>query len=237
MEDLLWDQVEQLPNLLQLHLGAYCFKDLYIGYLSTLQHLQCLSLRLVGRFDLHEPYAKHLLAAVQHLTQLRHLELHHCGMHPGTNQPQQQGFSALTASTQLTSLDLQGLADDLYPPVPPAACEHMFPPGRLLPNLKVLNVRASDPWYPGMKAAHVAMIAASCPALQHLSLCNVTPHKFDVSCLLQLPPGVTRVGGLNWSRPGSEAAGSLASLVGVVGSWLGSWAELLGKLPLLRLPP
>jgi hypothetical protein len=52
-----------------------------------------------------------------------------------------------------------------------------------------------------VEAAHVAMIAASCPALQQLTLQRVTPDGFDVSCLAQLPLGVTRVEGLDWTRP------------------------------------
>jgi hypothetical protein len=209
-----------------------------VDNLSTLHDLQHFELAVFDRCDRqHEPGAKELLAALQHLTGLKHLELYHCGLHPDTSQPHQQGdiyqcFSALTASTQLTQLNL---TEWVYPPIPSATFQHVFPPGRLLPNLKVLKMCATDPWYHHEGPAQVAVIAASCPALRDMSLCNVTQQYFDVSCLLQLPPGVTRVGGLNWSRPqaGPKAAVSWASLVG---SWLGGWAELLSKLPFLRSP-
>ena len=45
------------------------------------------------------------------------------------------------------------------------------------------------------------MIAASCPALEELSLRDVIPKGFDISCLTQLPSGVTKVWGLDWTRP------------------------------------
>lgn len=93
-------------------------------------------------------------------------------------------------------------------PVPQAACDHMFPPGQALPLLKVLRLSATrhrlssaydqQHW---VEAAQVARVAASCPALQRLSLHHVTPEGFDTSCLLQLIPGVTRVEGLDWVRP------------------------------------
>jgi hypothetical protein len=49
-------------------------------------------------------------------------------------------------------------------------------------------------------APQIASIAATCPALQQLTLWGVTPKGFDVSCLAQLPPGVTQVKGLGWTR-------------------------------------
>ena len=44
-----------------------------------------------------------------------------------------------------------------------------------------------------VEAAQVAMIAASCPALEELTLHGVTPQGFDVSCLQQLPQSVRTV--------------------------------------------
>jgi hypothetical protein len=68
-------------------------------------------------------------------------------------------------------------------PVPQAAIDHMFPPGRVLPQLKVL--RLSSPFHKPfslydqqhcVEAADVARVAASCPALEQLDLCRVTPQ-------------------------------------------------------------
>jgi hypothetical protein len=159
-----------------------------------------------------------LLAALQPLTQLQHLALYRCRLHLVDPQPEQEGggyqcFSALTASTQLTALDLVEYA---IPPVPQAAFEHMFLPGRVLPHLKVLGLTSSNlrlkwakiieptPRMPAgykrhVEAAQVAMIAASCPALQEVKLQGVTAEDFDVGCLKQLPVGVKTVD-LGWSR-------------------------------------
>src|SRR5690349_16723602 len=148
---------------------------------------------------LPEQGVKGLLAAVQHLTRLQHLELHYCRLHKVQAQPDQepsgyQCFSALTASTQLTSLSL---TDSNIP----ARLEHMFPPERVLPHLNDMSLTGTCYPLHWLEAAHIAMIAASCPALQRLALNNVAPWDFDVSCLLQLPLGVTEVWGLGWTRP------------------------------------
>jgi hypothetical protein len=57
-----------------------------------------------------------------------------------------------------------------------------------------------------VEAAQVARIAASCPALQELTLQGVTPPGFRVSCLQQLPQGVRTVEGLGWTRPSPARA-------------------------------
>ena len=139
-----------------------------------------------------------LLAALQHLTQLQYLSLQSMGLQRVGAQPQQQGdsyesFQALTASTQLTGLILVGGS---HMPVPQATFAHMFPPGHVLPHLKVLQLTGDSCVGP----AQIAMIAASCPALQELKLSGVTPEDFDSSCLAQLPSCITQVGGLSWSR-------------------------------------
>jgi hypothetical protein len=55
-------------------------------------------------------------------------------------------------------------------PVPQAAFAHMFPPGHVLPHLKVLQLTGDSCVGP----AQIAMIAASCPALQELKLSGAT---------------------------------------------------------------
>jgi hypothetical protein len=171
--------------------------------LSSLTTLHTLYLSYPCYDDgLTEQGARALLSAVQHLTQLRHLEVFGCKLDTAQSQPlsQQQGqgcecFSALTASSQLTALHIT----EIGMPVPQAACQHMFNPRRVLPHLKVLFLSGSRPC---VGAAQIASIAASCPVLQQLTLLGVTHRRsFDCSCLLQLPPGVARVEGLGWTRP------------------------------------
>jgi hypothetical protein len=199
---VLWHQLQllqQLPKLSELKLAGYLPTAAGIAVLGKLQHLQHFSLRLQDYSEDHEPCARALLAALQHLTQLQHLELHVCGL--CTGQPQASMFSALTASTQLTTLSV---TDGVLAPVPQAAFGHMFPSGHVLPKLMVLcfGSRFIAGYRPHcVEAAQVARIAASCPALQELFLLKVTPEGFDVSCLQQLPPCVKRVEGLAWIRP------------------------------------
>jgi hypothetical protein len=302
----LWQQLQlhQLSKPLDLQLRVVVRKPADIAPLSSLQHLQRVKFQLEygadedayeWDWDPHE-YPRALLAALQHLTRLQHLELYNCRLdeagpqpelqavpqpqpqhqpqhefqfahwfdlepepepelefepefeswvdlepdfepelepeahppegapgvhpqpglqpqaepdaHPPDGTPGDQGngdgcqcFSALTASTQLTALIVATHSGE---PVPKGAFIHMFPAGRVLPNLKVLHVKrfatyAGDTRMPCVAAPQVAMIAASCPALQELKLQHVTPKGFDVSCLAQLR-GVTSVEGLTWSR-------------------------------------
>jgi hypothetical protein len=187
--------------------------------LRSLTELQALRLQnpiiaagsIWGAFG--EQGARELLGALQHLTKLQHLQLSDCHLFIvdyGLNmepQPQQQGlqqqpegdgcqcFSALTASTQLTTLVLTSYVNM---PVPKAALQHMFCAGRVLPELKVLHLLACPVSYsamlpPCIAPAQVAMIAASCPALQELALDDVTAADFDRSCLAQLPLGMKTV--------------------------------------------
>jgi hypothetical protein len=208
---VLWhQQLQLLPSLASLRLAfreSMCVTAADIAPLSNLQRLQ--------RFTLDTPFAvgcdqsspRALLSALQHLTQLQHLELSKCCLdkvQPALNQQQQpdayQCFSALTASTQLTALVLA--QDKWNAVIPRAAFSRMFPTGRVVQEIAVLRLdcsRAAN--HQCVEAAQVAMIAASCPALQKLKLQGVTPMYFDTRCLLQLPASVTRVEGLGWVRP------------------------------------
>jgi hypothetical protein len=143
---------------------------------------------------------RELLAALQHLNQLRHLRLLGCQLHAVGPQPDQQGdgyqcFSGLTASTQLTALHLLEPCDV---PVPVAAFGHMFLTGRVLRSLEVLRLEGSSHHATCLGAPQVARIAASCPALRELRLSGVTGAGVDARCLLLLPSGLTRLDGLDW---------------------------------------
>jgi hypothetical protein len=195
----IWQLLQQLPLLTELQL-LWCWRRIAdIPPLGSLQNLQCFRLELSLYFVNHHSGARELLAALQHLKQLRHLQLQSCGL--GISRYHRDNFncySALTASSHLTNLDLEDLSDM---PVPQAAFDHMFPPGRTLPNLKVLRLEGCVSEWSELnhcvEEAQVAKIAASCPALCRLALLGVTPIVgLDARCLLQLPPGVTSVQGL-----------------------------------------
>ena len=198
---ILWHHLQllqQLPKLSELKLAGYLPIAAGIARLGSFQHLQRFSLTLQTYSEtLHEPCARALLAALQHLTQLQDLELSLCGL--CTIESQAPEFSALTASTQLTALSV---TDGILAPIPQAAYGTMFPSRHVRPNLQVLRIESmSGSRSHCVDEAQVARIAAGCPALQQLTLLDVTPQGFDVSCLLQLPLGVTRVEGLGWTRP------------------------------------
>jgi hypothetical protein len=134
------------------------------------------------------------------------LELKRCHLHSLEPQPQQeqQGcdspscFSALTAASH--TAHSPGTEERTDVPVPKAAFDHIVAVDRVLAHLKVLRL-SSYGFKHCVEEPQVVRIAASCPALQELTLKGVTPRGVDVSCLLQLPQGVGRVQGLDWTRP------------------------------------
>jgi hypothetical protein len=201
-----WQRLQLLPKLSELHMAEMAMASADIAPLSNLQHLQHLRLKF-STVD-HAATARELLLALQHLTQLQHLQLEDFKLHSVKSQPQEQEdshqcLSALTASTQLTALVLSDFGGM---PVPQAAFEHMFPVGHVLPNLKMLHIVNWSPRYGScVQAPQIVRIAASCTALQELTLQGVTPEGFtknalNVSCLSQLPHSVKRVQGLVWYR-------------------------------------
>jgi hypothetical protein len=141
---ILWQRLQLLPKLSELQLGGESMTAADVTPLSALQRLQHFTLQLDCSTYSEKCMsgARELLSALQHLTQLQHLQLERCQLH--TVQPEHQTadtydtyecFSALTASTQLTHLEITEWG---AMPVPIAAFDYMFPPGWVLPNLKVL---------------------------------------------------------------------------------------------------
>jgi hypothetical protein len=208
LSELQWEYVQLFSDSWTRRVPTFS-----IAPLSDLKKLHTLRFKHSPHGDGSVPSSRQLLAALQHLTQLRHLHLQGCRLHRAAVRPalepererEQQGkntyecFSALTASTQLTALRL---AEWYHLPVPQAAFEHMLPPGRVLPHLEAL-VLEGPPLSAGqfcVEAAEIGRIAASCPALHKLTLVGVTFRNLDISCLKQLPPGMTAVQGLQWSR-------------------------------------
>jgi hypothetical protein len=210
---ILWQQLQLLPSPSALRLnfsrvGGMTAAD--IAPLSKLQRLQRLTLQspFSSSFPEHvQSHTRALLVALQPLTQLQHLELRECRLGKAAADPWQrrqgdsnQCFSAVTASTQLTALILETDLESVV--VPQAAFSHMFPAGRMLEDLQRLRLDCTNSgWQHCVEAPEIAMIAASCPALERLKLWCVTPKDFDTICLLQLPSGVTQVEGLGWVRP------------------------------------
>ena len=214
----LWQRLQVLPKLSQLGLVVDRLTAADITPLSSMQRLQRLTMYMLEYSFPRSDWSskddsgpRELLAALQHLTQLKDLCLEGMALHRVYNQQEPpssryQSFSALTASTQLTALRLTEYRGQ---PVPQAAFGAMFPAGRVLPHLRELFLKGCHPaWYdigmqPCVDAAQVDMVAASCPALQHVTLASVTPIPFDYRCLAKLPSGVAQLHDLPWSRPAS----------------------------------
>jgi hypothetical protein len=118
------------------------------------------------------------MSALAQLKRLRSLQLFRTGL-GALDEQQLQAFSALTASSQLSSLIAYGQGPQ---PLPRGAVRHMLPPGRVLQALKVLRVECcdntdaadsfdADAWC--VDAADIDSISAACPNLQTLKLCCV----------------------------------------------------------------
>ena len=111
-------------------------------------------------------------------------------------------FSTLTASTQLTALILEDHEELL----PQEALHHMFPFGHVLPDLKVIRFSGSylggrEYWQYCIDVPELALIAASCPALDEMVLEEVILDGVYPSKASPLPPGLQWDRGCRWVRP------------------------------------
>lgn len=110
-------------------------------------------------------------------------------------------FSALTASSQLTALHIKQAAAE---PLPEAkAIQHIFPEGKVFGNLRVLCLERWTTYTAGQDCIDInnfTDIMRCCPALQRLSLVNVSPDTLMVTetnidrCLEVLPTTIQSLG-------------------------------------------
>lgn len=114
-----------------------------------------------------EAELQQFLQALQQLTQLQHLHLAAISLEAGSQAVlhQQQQFSALVASPELTSLEL---AVHYGMPLPLVGLRQLFAPGAQLPALRVLRLRGrpAQPPEPQLGANDLVALAAACPGLQ-----------------------------------------------------------------------
>ena len=172
-------QLQHLTRLLQLYLQDCVVQPAVLGSLTSLQvlHLQYCPLPSLNNDD--EGYDTEgtaaLLDVLSKMTCLQDLCLSLTGVDTVSTAPQR--FAALTASTQLTRLEL---GPDDYTPLPKGAVQYMFPAGRQLPCLQVLNISpiidwrtdfgTGDEWC--IDGADIYSIANCCTGLQELSIGN-----------------------------------------------------------------
>lgn len=147
-----------------------------------------------------------LLWAVGRLTQLRHLEL--AQPKNVSRAPDPSCFTALTASSHLTSLELQStMINSGF--MPSRALQHMLPPGRQMPHLRQLQLhRCFADHNGGIDAADIGRIAECCPGLRHLELVDVVHSAGAVNNLTKLQPCLTSlcVGGGAFKHTSAAAA-------------------------------
>jgi hypothetical protein len=160
-----------------------------------------------------------LLGAIASMRQLQHLHLVQLlpdGLAACTDIT---ALSSLTASSQLTELKIEGWARGMglsssrcAQLLPPGALQMVFPAGRQLPALRVLQLHCAGRT-PVADTDDLVSIGRCCTALQYLSLREAVQHIADPRSLLELPPGLqflTVTGGF-FSDDSSGAAAVVAS--------------------------
>ena len=176
-------------------------------------------------------------------TQLQHLELHRCKSPDGATgvaqllahlQPLQQlthlgmvaslgtgegdggsppaaAYAALTASINLRSLDLRWCT------LPPGVWQHVFPAGRQLQHLQVLdigNVRQAGPSDYGPAPAGTLLVSC-CPALRSLYMPYLTLSGAEVLGPLQGLSGLHALRLATVSTPCAQGLQSVGQLTGL----------------------
>jgi hypothetical protein len=192
-------QLQQLAGLLRLKLHGCAVPPTVLGAFTRLQALKLQGCTLLPApaddDDLETEGTAALLDALAGMTCLQDLCLALQGLDTVSTAPQR--FAALTASTQLTRLDVQP-ADRL--PLAKGAAQYMFPAGRQLPLLEVLTLSpevtgpdtgAENEWC--IDGAELHNIATCCPGLVWLDISNavrpggVVCTDSSLAALLALP--------------------------------------------------
>jgi hypothetical protein len=181
-----------------------CATCLYVGVLAGKTQLQHVTLHCSGTYGGGTGLSlRPLLSHLQELQQLTHLHLaaslklspSDARCHPAA------AFSALTASNKLQYLDLGGCE------LPEGVWQHMFPAGRQLPHLTLLDI--ANVRQPGAAAAplHRCLTAATAPDVSHLISCCPSLQSLDMTSLQcsaeQLAPlqGLTGCAHCGWVTP------------------------------------
>jgi hypothetical protein len=151
-----------LTALQSLHMCNVVPLDLSL--LAGMRHLRCLQL-----FECELAAGGLRLQVVSSFTGLTCLEVAHRVRMPATTFTAAEA-AALTASSQLAELDLNGLSDQ------PQAYASLFPPGRQLQHLTVLEISADLLNNP----AAVQQAGSCCSNLQSLTL-TCAQHNIDAS--------------------------------------------------------
>lgn len=186
-------QLQQLTSLLQLTVQKGAVSPALLAGFTKLQQLALQECRLLPSPDADGRQTDGATALLEVLPKLQQLQLLQLYLTPpALYAVPPQRFSALTASSQLTYLELQARG---VPLLPQGAVQHMFPARRQLSQLQCLTLSGTDyyngddhddyigdAW--GLRASDLSSIVTCCPGLTALSLV----HAVDIQDLDMLPP-------------------------------------------------
>lgn len=199
----------QLSKLLRMRLDRCVLLPAVLGSVAQLQHLElheCALLPREGFLDEQGVAVAALMQALAGLSSLRHLQL--CSIL--TAEPPRSHLSALTASSHLTALVLQGI---MFQPLAMGALQHILPAGRQFSQLHTLelSVAADVQVNSCVDAQDLSHIISCAPQLASLDITCVLSRGADLSSLLRLPQSCSSllIGG---STIDDEAAALVAAL-------------------------
>jgi len=241
-------RMQHLQGLLHMEVKYGTVLPGLLASFPRLQHLHLEDCQLLPR-DAEDVYCCAgtwaLLDVLPSMTQLQHLHLALPQLDIVAPPPER--FAALTASSQLTHL---AVFPEFGVPLPKKAVQHMFPAGRVMPQLQSLAIGA-DHNYDNlpedcccMADEDLASIFRCCPALHILNIREaMEPNSWlsESPALLQLPQSCVEleVGGLAFDNVAAVWVAQLTQLTSL--TW---WpapdlsdkgVEFLTKLPLRKL--
>lgn len=164
-----------------------------LGPMTQLRVLSLIGCTVAGWPDGGEPSAAAtaaFLAGLQQLKQLSHLSLEAVALDTGVRPLQQ--WSALTAATGLTRLDLQWMDPQPLPVL--GGAQVVFSARRPLPHLRVLSLSTNEDDNEHERCLDgddLNSIVGCCPSLVELQLVSTVREGADLTPLCRLPPCLT----------------------------------------------
>jgi hypothetical protein len=156
-----------MRSLTWLELSGFILESDGLSGSTQLQHLA-----LQDAFHAHDILdsgavaVSQLMSQLHYLQQLTHLSLSHSST-PNWEQDTKAtpAYSALTASSKLHRLEFSSCR------LPSGVWQHMFPAGRQLPDLRVLDISGiREPTGWNAPAPDSSRLVSCCPALEHLDM-------------------------------------------------------------------
>lgn len=203
------DSTPRLVNLRELKLTTG-LNPVALASITMLTKLQLKCCKTAAGVD---DNTSGFLATVRGMCQLQHLEvLDSCEALLQAAEP--RACAALTASSQLTCLEITNVGTGQAQSLPATALQQMFPAGKQLPQMQhlVICLKWGDDADAGrITTSELSSLVDVCPALTCLDLTCVLAPDADVSALLKLPQQCQHLA-IGGQAFGDEAAGVVAQL-------------------------